>query len=455
MAAPAAGSAMKRGFFLLAFVLALALLAVLGKRAAREEKAPPAAHAPSAETQASPSRAGERVPAELAAPVASANEPPSVARTPVPGETRQNEPERGAGTKLRVSVNDQYGRAVAGTALWLVRRPEAWMENCTACYLQPRDGSAAFEQRTDEHGRVVFENVPPGTWWLGPRVPGIEEPLATDPAEAVALVATPFELSEFEDEHDLGVSLDRGLYLRGRLVDSAGVAVSRAGVGCEHESVCGFVTGDVAEDGSFALGPVAAGVSRVHGLPHGRFLVPEPVRAEPDGREIVITLSAGARLAGLVVDASSGAPARADVLCSRAVEPFSPHGSFGDDGRFQFSGLEPGTYALVARTQDGRAGWIGGLELASEAAREDVRLELGPAARLTLRYSGGPERALFTIRLGAALVATGELERGVASPWFAPAGRLRVTLARPEYEPILREVEAHAGELHEVLFELE
>jgi hypothetical protein len=231
--------------------------------------------------------------------------------------------------------------------------------------------------------------------------------------------------------------------------------VGSAFVGCEHETVRGFVTGDVGPDGEFELGPVAAGISLVRAIPHGRYLAPDPVRCEPDGHDVVIRLVVGARLSGLVVDAATGAPSRADVLCSRAGDPSPPHGSFGEDGVFRFSGLAAGTYALFASTQDGRCGWIGGLELAAGSGRDGVRVELRTGARLELRSSGGPERARFTVRIGPALVASGNLERGVPMTLSAPEGPLSVVLDLPGSKSVERVIEARAGEASEAVFELE
>ena len=84
-----------------------------------------------------------------------------------------------------------------------------------------------------------------------------------------------------------------------------------------------------------------------------------------------------------------------------------------------------------------------------------MRVELRAAARLTLRSSGGPERVPFVIRIGPALVASGELERGTPTARFVPEGSLTVALTGRDSQPVVRTVAARSGEPCEVVFELE
>ena len=375
-----------------------------------------------------------------------------------PGECRSIEIPSD-GVRLSVRCLDQNERPVASLGLLLTRSPQAAaaVERQISCYLTDGDAAASFANaRTDEDGRAEFEGVPAGEWWIGPPRPdlaGLDLPRA--PEEALAPLATAFELTDAERERELVLHVERGRYLRGRLVDPAGAPVSRAFVGAEHATLGGFVTGDVADDGTFALGPVAAGVHLVRAIPHGTFVAPEPVRAEPDGPEIVIELRPGAALAGHVVDARTGAPARADVVCSRPSADFAPHGSIGDDGRFAFSGLEAGTYAVAARTADGRAGLARGLTLAPGARLDDVRVELAPAAHLALRRTHGPKQVTLELRLDEAVLANDTLDAGVERQWFVPAGRVTVTLSSADTTLAERIVDARAGERCEVVFELE
>src|SRR6185295_16793593 len=99
--------------------------------------------------------------------------------------------------------------------------------------------------------------------------------------------------------------------------------------------------------------------------------------------------------------------------CGRVGAALFPFGSFGPDGRFEFSGLEPGRYTISATTQDGRAGRLEGVELGGAQERTDLRIELGPAARLTLRRKGGPRNVEYVLRIGDAPVLSGSLADGV------------------------------------------
>lgn len=379
-----------------------------------------------------------------------------VARTPIaslvlePGEVRVLDVDLGTGARLIVRVADQHGAPVRDRTVLLLQDPETAPEQGDACYLRFDDDAASFARaRTDEAGLAVFANVPAGAWWIGPAK---EEP---SPArDDVAAVAQRFELADGVRAHELTLHAHRGLYLRGRIVDATGAPVGRAYVGCAHADLGGHVTGDVDDDGRFELGPVAAGLHRVEVIPHGVYLAPEPQQAAPGGPPLVFTLARGAEIAGVVVDAATGAVVRADYLCSRAGA-LLVHGSLGDDGAFAISGLTAGTYAVAAHTSDGRAGYVDRIELASGRALTGVRVELAPAARVAIHFSGGPERAVCAVHAGGAAVVVDELARGVRREWFVPAGRLRVQLAHGDEPPAVREVDAVPGGPVEVSFDLE
>lgn len=369
-----------------------------------------------------------------------------------PGETRVLEIELRTGVTLSVRVVDQHDTVVRDRLLWLVRQPQTPPEQRDACYFEFADlGSAFAHQTTNADGLAVFDDVPPGIWWLGPAK---EDPNPERAGELVAALATRIELDQ-RREQEVTLQVHRGLYLRGRIVDSSGAAVARAFVGCEHESIAGHVTGDVGADGRFELGPVASGVHLVRAIPHGVFLPPEPVRSEAGGSEILITLARGGVLSGRVVDAAIGTGTRADLMCSRGGNSAPTLASIGDEGAFRFSGLEPGTYTVVARTPDGRAGYVADVAIATEGARDDLRIELSPAARLQLRRSGGPERASIAIRIADAIVFTEELPRGVQRELFVPAAALSVSLTIGAEPPRVRTVETRAGATAEVVFELD
>ena len=61
----------------------------------------------------------------------------------------------------------------------------------------------------------------------------------------------------------------------------------------------------------------------------------------------------------------------------------------------------------------------------------------------------------FVLRIGAAVVGRGPLDRGVDQHWFVPAARVSVTLVAHDSVLGEREVEARPGATNEAFFELE
>lgn len=368
-----------------------------------------------------------------------------------PGETRVLDVDLGTDVRLVVRVVDQHGAPVRAARVILTQRPQTPPERGDACYVQFDDFRTAFLRvPTDDAGLAMLGRVPAGTWWLGLAK---EEPDAAN--GDVAAFASRFEIADGVREHEITLRVDRGLYLRGRIVDARGAPVGRAYVGCERADLGGWVTGDVGDDGRFALGPVASGVHRVRVIPHGEHLAPEPQDAAADGPPLLFTLVRGGEIAGVVLDAATGDGARADWICSRSGGEVVSHGSLGDDGVLAIGGLATGTYAISARTTDGRAGFVDRIDVEAGGVRAGVRVELAPAARLRVRYSGGPERATCTVRVGGATVASGELVRGAVSEWFVPAGRAVVGLAHGDAPPTAREVDVAAGARVEVVVPLD
>jgi hypothetical protein len=369
-----------------------------------------------------------------------------------PGEMRVVELEPRALARLAVHVADARGAPVADAKLWLVRRPASSPKGDAACFLQFEDRpEPACTARSDSAGVAIFEEVPSGRWWLGPARADAPAPEARD--AALAPVARSIDVMLGERELELRV--ERGLYLRGRIVDAEGRGVARAFVGCEHETIAGSVTGDVDADGRFVLGPVASGVHLVRALPHAEFVTPEPVRATPEEPEIVLVLERGGVLAGSVVDASTHAPPEiADLICAR------PGGApalatIGPDGRFRFDGLLEDRYTILATTRDGRAGMLAGIALARRAARTDLVVELGPASSIRASYTGGRYRATVRLQCGDAVLDELELARGVAHAWTVPAGRFTLALHAGSGFRASREIETRAGATSDVEFPLD
>lgn len=361
-----------------------------------------------------------------------------------PGETRVLEVDLRVESKLVVTLRDASGAAVPDRIVSLVRQPAYHAEPAGCVYFKNVvDEDDEGSERTDETGRAVFDRVEPGDWWVGP-------PITNDD---VAPVATYVDVPPGVGETKVELVVQRGLFLRGRVLAPDGTPTDQAFVGAEHDTIRGHVTGDVHIDGRFVLGPVAAGPHRVRALPKGEFLAPVPVLALPNGDEIVIQLLPAAAIAGRVVDATTGKDAFADVVCSRSGDDDPTLATV--DGGFRIGGLRPGTYALAAAASDGRVAIVRGIRVEAGDEIRDVRIALEPAARLRLRYRGGPTHANVSLWSDDALVATRELPQGVELECDVPAVRLDVRLESGKHELLHRTIDARAGETTDVLLEIE
>jgi hypothetical protein len=85
----------------------------------------------------------------------------------------------------------------------------------------------------------------------------------------------------------------------------------------------------------------------------------------------------------------------------------------------------------------------------------EVRLEVGPASRLTVRTADGAVRVTCQVWCAGALVAWGELRRGVPTSWWLPASPLTITLTADGSEIARREVVVRERQDCEVVFPFE
>jgi len=370
-----------------------------------------------------------------------------------PGETRRLDLDPGSFARLVVTVIDTHGAPAGDVELWLTRRPSIPAERGQSVYFQYGDEQSAYAKRMTNHeGLAVFEQVAPGAWWIGPARTDTPPPEQRD--AAVAAVARPVELHAGEFERKIDLTVERGAYLFGRVVDPSGRPIPRATVGCEHETLAGYLTADVLR-GEFVLGPVAGGVHLVRAVPHGVYLAPPPARAIAGDPPLEIVLVQGCTLAGTVVDAASGAGVRADLACGSPELGEPKLASIGDDGRFELTGVEAGTYCILARTRDGRAGMTTGIALSANASRSESRIEVSAATRLTVRRRGGGEHATVELRVGRAALVREDLPDGVSREWSLPAGSWELALLIGTDPPTVRAVETRLGATAEVVFELE
>ncbi|MCY1054764.1 carboxypeptidase regulatory-like domain-containing protein [Nannocystis sp. SCPEA4] len=177
----------------------------------------------------------------------------------------------------------------------------------------------------------------------------------------------PVEVPEGRDVEGLEIRLQDGSEVRGRVIDGAGRPVARASVRLRGAQTSGSQESD--DDGRFTLQGVQPGQYRATAAidfvvlkrpgqqPEEVPGVPVEVRAGAATEVEIVVEARDGRITGQVVDAAGGPVADAFLDWTREAEPGTmgswvvapPQPKLSDgEGRFEISGLSPGTYAITA-----------------------------------------------------------------------------------------------------------
>ena len=115
----------------------------------------------------------------------------------------------------------------------------------------------------------------------------------------------------------------------------------------------------------------------------------------PAGGRVDLYLFPGATVTGIVRDADGRPVARAALRLESESRGFGPSGgpvvSSGPDGRFEVTGINPGTYRAVARHPDFAPGWVGGITV-DRGAEADVEVVLARGVPVTGRLVAGEDK---------------------------------------------------------------
>lgn len=239
-------------------------------------------------------------------------------------------------------------------------------------------GSVVFEAKTDQGG-VYRLTLARGYYLLSARADGYAAA-----SDAIGLVA--------DATRDLRVS--PAARIRGRVLERKNrQPVAEAAVSAIRDRLDpGSLTPSVRSDaqGAFEFDPLEPGVYRIKAH-RGRLLglstaVSVAATEIADGIEVLV--DAQMVLAGQVVDGEGKAVAAAEVQLDNSTPPRDRPWviAVGEDGRFRFEGVWPGSYRLAARAE-GRVPAHQELEVTRDA--QDLRLVLQAGAVLSGKVEAG------------------------------------------------------------------
>ncbi len=331
-----------------------------------------------------------------------------------PGERRSIEIVLGSGANLAGALLDEKGAPIPDRAMWLVapEGPRPGMFECTA--------TPAQQERTDAAGRFRFEAVPAGTWWIGPA--------ALDPwqADDIPPLATVVEVTNEATDIEIVVRVARGLFLRGTVLDPSGVSAAQCAVHAFLPGGNASQSSATRTDGSFSLGPLPAGTWTIEaGDLNGLHAHSEALEVQAGQTGILLELREGGRIAGVVVDRSTGEGCECEVNLTSA-DPRSWMGTSSADGTFRFGGLLPQSYAVTARTSDGKIGICRAILVTGGELVEGLRIEISPGSRLDLRYDGPAEHVHCRLFVDGTEFGRASLPGKATEPFVVPPGTIEI-----------------------------
>ncbi|HUG37082.1 MAG TPA: hypothetical protein VML54_09050 [Candidatus Limnocylindrales bacterium] len=314
-----------------------------------------------------------------------------------PGEEREITLVLGGRARIVGWAVDSAGEPAADLDVWLVDPPG---------YLSYHlDGESPFAAtRTDVDGRFAFHGVAAGRWWVGPAPRSEDRPAEVWAAPRIEVVDVAPEAARVE----LRLVVERGLYIRGRVIGPEGEPVPVAGVVARSGSK--DRRGSVGGAGEFELGPVESGMwlVRAYGPDDGQLGESQEVEVVPGGEPVVLRLQPGGRLRGKVVRVRDGPTTEADVyivLAGSSEWVTYPPTRFSP-GTFERGGMPSGDYVVFARTSDGCFGELR-VHLDPGEALDDLVVEVHPAALLRIRSTTAEHGSGWSVLRGTQVVSFG------------------------------------------------
>jgi hypothetical protein len=333
-----------------------------------------------------------------------------------PGEAREVTWSVGTGCRIEGQVVEPDGTAVPDLEVWGNRT-----ERDGNVFFQEFQHGATFTARTDAQGRFAFADVAAGQWWIAPAAVRRDDDEA-DP-RGIAPITQVVEVHAGDTRTAVCLVVQRGLYIRGRVLDSAGKAAPRIHVMAWTDD--SYQATNCRADGAFAVGPLVPGR---YGLRAYSDTDADSRRVEASAGDegVELRLQHGGMLSGTVVDGATGMPcaARLTLSCTVDGRPRSETGGSDDDGTFRVQGLAEGTYDLTACAGDSRCGVLRGVSVAGGKDATDLAVTLSRGATLRLGYAGKSGYLFYEVRCNGVLIRGDGVAAGEKKETAVPAGHL-------------------------------
>jgi protocatechuate 3,4-dioxygenase beta subunit len=267
-------------------------------------------------------------------------------------------------------------------------------------------------------------------------------------AEYAPSASSPIVLGDEIDRGGVTIVLERGVRIRGRVLDAANVPVAGAEVRVSADTILTGQVRRVAADakGEFAMGGLPRRLMYIMAASEGATSATTPIDLANPPATLELRLDRGASLAGIVVTTAGVPVAEARVTAMRARSD-SPTDQLemrlrgtesaiaGTDGRFEIKGLAPGPY-LVRAIRPGSP-----TELSH--TRMGVTVDTGAESKIVvddlstvtgkLAFSDGKPATRFAIRMGTAQPRYFTSDTGAFELKDVPAGKTFLNITSPDF----------------------
>jgi hypothetical protein len=356
----------------------------------------------------------------------------------------------GPACHLTGEVLDASDAGVFDAEVWLLPDTDKF-----ARQIQPAHESECLaKSRSDARGQFDLGEVAAGRYRVGLGVSAVS---AVGSSDGIAMRTMPVEVLDGESSKELVLRVDRGLYLRGRVLLPDGTpAAHLAQVMCFHSP--GYYEGGRSDaDGVFSVGPLIAGEYKLIAMA-SEFVNSLELKADAGASDLVLQLRAGVSLAGRVVSSPGGAGVSASITVrfDEDQRPGLKIDKTNDSGEFSIAGIQPGDVGLIATASDGRVGVLTMSNLSAGAAMTNLEVLLAPSARLRMRRGPEDPALIYYVRQNGAIVLYGSTAGNGDRPAHVPPGELHISLYQVAGgAPSEQTVFLAAGEEREIVFSRE